>query len=187
MLLEVLDQHAGHWRQLCERLAECDRHIAAQARADRRCVRIQQLTGVGVLTADAMVASIGDAREFKHGRQLSAWLGLVPTQHSSGGRTVLGEISCKGERYLRTLLIQGARSSLQRAQAVAPERATPEQLWIRDLTLRLPFGKVLVAIANKHARQIWAMLARDEDYDAHAWLKHPMVQRPRSKRSSCAA
>ena len=75
-----------------------------------------------------------------------------------------------------------ARSSLQRAKAVAIEKATPEQLWIRDLVARLPFGKVLVAIANKHARQLWAMLAREEDYDAHAWLKHPMVQRPRSTR-----
>ncbi len=80
------------------------------------------------------------------------------------------------------MLIQGARSSLQRAKAVAIEKATPEQLWIRDLVARLPFGKVLVAIANKHARQLWAMLAREEDYDAHAWLKHPMVQRPRSTR-----
>ena len=71
---------------------------------------------------------------------------------------------------------------LQRAKAVAIEKATPEQLWIRDLVARLPFGKVLVAIANKHARQLWAMLAREEDYDAHAWLKHPMVQRPRSTR-----
>ena len=66
--------------------------------------------------------------------------------------------------------------------SVAIEKATPEQLWIRDLVARLPFGKVLVAIANKHARQLWAMLAREEDYDAHAWLKHPMVQRPRSTR-----
>ena len=99
-----------------------------------------------------------------------------------GGRLRLGTISCRGDSYLRTLLIQGARSSLQRAKAVAIEKATPEQLWIRDLVARLPFGKVLVAIANKHARQLWAMLAREEDYDAHAWLKHPMVQRPRSTR-----
>src|SRR3546814_19099135 len=79
------------------------------------------------------------------------------------------------------------RSSLQRAQAVATERATPDQLWICELARRLPFGKVLVAIANKHARQIWAMLARDKDYDPHAWLRHPMVQRPRSKRAPLPA
>lgn len=187
VLVELLDQHAAHWRQLRERLAECDRHIAAQARADARCVRVQQLTGIGPLTADAVVATLGDAREFKNGREMAAWLGLVPSQSSSGGKTVLGPISCRGDRYLRTLLIQGARSSLQRAQAVAPERATPEQLWIRDLAGRLSFGKVVVAIANKHARQLWAMLARDEDYDPHAWQKHPMVQRPRSQRSARAA
>lgn len=183
VLVELLDQHAAHWRQLRQRLAECDRHIQAQARADVRCVRLQQLTGIGPLTADALVATVGDAREFKNGREMAAWLGLVPSQSSTGGRTVLGPISCKGERYLRTLLIQGARSSLQRAQTVAPERATPEQLWIRDLASRLMFGKVVVAIANKHARQLWAMLARGEDYDPHAWLKHPMVQRSRSKRT----
>ena len=105
-----------------------------------------------------------------------------PSQHSSGGKARLGTISCRGDGYLRTLMIQGARSSLQRAQVVAVAKATPEQIWIRDLASRLPFGKVVVAIANKHARQAWAMLARGEDYDAHAWLKHPMVQRPASKR-----
>lgn len=182
MLVPLLDQHAAHWQQLRECLAECDRHIQAQARADARCVRVQQLVGIGPLTADAVVAMVGDAREFKNGRQMAAWLGLVPKQFSTGGKTMLGPITCNGDRYLRTLLIQGARSSLQRAKAVAPERATPEQLWIRDLAARLPFGKVVVAIANKHARQLWAMLARGEDYDPHAWLKHPMVQRPRSKR-----
>ena len=86
----------------------------------------------------------------------------------------MGEISCRGDAYLRTLLIQGARSSLQRAKAVATEKATPEQLWIRMLDGRMPFGKVVVAIANKHARQIWVMLARDVDYDPHARLNHPM-------------
>src|SRR5690606_3405815 len=158
-----------------------------QARADHRCVRVQQLTGVGALTADAMVASVGNAREFKNGRQLSAWLGLVPTQHSSGGRAVLGEISCKGDGYLQTLLIQGARISVRRGQAVGPERATPDRLSISDMAGRLTFGKVLVDMANKHARQIWALLARDTDYDTHAWLKHPVVQRPRSKRAPLAA
>ena len=132
--------------------------------------------------ADALVATIGNGHDFRNGRQLAAWLGLTPSQHSSGGKARLGTISCRGDGYLRTLMIQGARSSLQRAQVVAVAKATPEQIWIRDLASRLPFGKVVVAIANKHARQAWAMLARGEDYDAHAWLKHPMVQRPASKR-----
>jgi transposase len=187
MLCDVLDDLQTHWRDVHQRLAGCDARIAAHARADRACVRLQQMIGVGPLTADALVATVGDGREFAHGRELAAWLGLVPTQQSSGGTQRLGRISCRGDTYLRTLLIQGARSSVQRAMAVSSERATPEQVWIRDLSQRLPFGKLLVAVANKHARQLWAMLARDEDYDAQAWLRHPMVQRPARKPASVVA
>ena len=187
MLHGLLDDLQQHWQQVRERVAACDTTIATHAKADARSRRAQQLIGVGPLTADAVVATIGDGREFTHGRQLSAWLGLTPTQHSSGGRQRLGQISRRGDSYLRTLLIQGARSSLQRANAVAPEKATAEQIWIRDLAQRLPFGKVLVAIANKHARQLWAMLARNEDYDPEAWLRHPMVQRPATKKTHAVA
>jgi len=165
MLHGLLDDLQQHWNQVRERIGACDAGIAAHAKADVRSQRAQQLIGVGPLTAHVVVATIGDGRQFTHGRQLAAWLGLTPTQHSSGGKQRLGEISRRGDSYLRTLLVQGARSSLQRANAVALEKATAEQIWIRGLTQRLPFGKVLVAIANKHARQLWAMLARDEDYD----------------------
>lgn len=180
MLLEAIDDLAGHWQQVCERSAATQRRIAQHARADARCVDVQRLTGIGPLTADALVATVGNAREFRNGRQMAAWLGLTPTQHSSGGKSRLGRISCRGDACLRTLLIQGARSSLLRARAVAVDRATPEQRWIRELSTRLPFGKLLVAVANKHARQLWAMLARGEDYDPDAALKHPMAQRRRS-------
>ena len=179
-LVELLGELNTHWQRLCERIAASDRRIQAHAKADERCVRAQAIIGIGPITADALVAAVGSAQEFKNGRQLSAWLGLAPTQHSTGGRDRLGSISCRGDSYIRTLLIQGARSSLQRAKAVTRERATPEQIWIKLLAMRLPFGKLLAAIANKHARQLWAMLARDEEYDAHAWLKHPMVQRTAS-------
>jgi len=168
---------AAHWQQVRERIADCDARIEAHARADERCVRLRSIIGIGPITADAMVASVGSAKEFKNGRQLAAWLGLVPTQHSTGGHTRLGSISCRGDAYLRTLLIQGARSSLQRAKAVSVEKATPEQLWIGQLAIRMPFGKVLVAIANKHARQLWAMLAHGVDYDPSASLRHPMAKR----------
>lgn len=173
---ELLRDLAAHWAQVRERLDACDARIESHAREDERCVRLRAIIGIGPITADAVVATVGNAREFKQGRQMAAWLGLVPTQHSSGGRARLGTISCRGDAYLRTLLIQGARSSLQRAKAVATEKATPEQRWIRSLAGRMPFGKVIVAIANKHARQIWTMLARDVDYDPHACLKHPMHQ-----------
>ena len=178
---ELLRDLSAHWDQVRDRIAACDARIEAHAKADARCVRLRALVGIGPLTADAVVASVGSAKEFKNGRQLAAWLGLVPTQHSSGGHARLGTISCRGEAYLRTLLIQGARSSLQRAKVVSAEKSTPEQIWIRQLACRLPFGKVLVAIANKHARQLWAMLAHEETYDAEAWLQHPMVQRSASK------
>ena len=179
-LVQLIDELRSHWLLLNERIASHDATIARHARNDERCLRLQQVIGVGPLTADALVATVGCARDFRNGRQLSAWLGLTPTQHSSGGRQRLGSISCRGDAYLRTLLIQGARSSLQRAKAVSSEKATAEQLWIQSLARRLPFGKVLVAIASKHARQLWAMLARDENYDPNAWARHPMAQRPKS-------
>ena len=171
---ELLRSLAGHWNVVRAAMAGCDARIQAHARTDTRCARLRELIGVGPLTADALVASVGSAREFKNGRQLAAWLGLVPSQHSSGGHARLGRISCRGDAYLRTLLIQGARSSLERAKRTGAEHATPEQVWIRSLACRMPFGKVIVAIANKHARQIWAMLARDIDYDPGACLHHPM-------------
>ena len=178
---ELIRGLQAHWAQVRTALDACDARVEAHARGDARCVRLRAIIGVGPITADAMVASVGSAHEFKNGRQLAAWLGLVPTQHSSGGYTRLGTISCRGDAYLRTLLIQGARSSLQRAKAVSVEKSTPEQIWIRQLASRMGFGKVLVAIANKHARQLWAMLAHEETYDPDAWLKHPMVQRPAGK------
>jgi transposase len=166
----------AHWQQIRERIADCDACIEAHARADERCVRLRSIIGIGPITADAMVASVGSAKEFKNGRQLAAWLGLVPTQHSTGGHTRLGAISCRGDAYLRTLLIQGARSSLQRAKAVSVEKATPEQRWIAQLACRMPFGKLLVAIANKHARQLWVMLARGADYDPNAAMAYSMAK-----------
>ena len=183
-LVELLRDVDAHWQQLQIRIAEADRRIQSHAKADEACTRLRAIIGVGPITADAVVATIGSAQDFKNGRQFAAWLGLVPMQHSSGGRSRLGRISCRGDGYLRTLLIQGARSSLQRAKAVPWEKASPEQRWTQDLERRLPFGKVLVAIANKHARQLWAMLARGEHYDAEAWLKHPRVQRPAKKRAA---
>ena len=183
-LTELLRDVDAQWQQLQARIANADRRIQSHAKADEACTWLRAIIGVGPITADAVVATIGSAQDFKNGRQFAAWLGLVPVQHSSGGRSRLGRISCRGDSYLRTLLIQGARSSLQRAKAVPWEKATPEQRWIQDIERRLPFGKVLVAIANKHARQLWAMLARSETYDAEAWLKHPMVQRPARRRDS---
>lgn len=185
-LKELLRDLSAHWGEVGKRMSACTRRIEVHANADPRSVRIRALIGIGPITGDAVVATLGSGQDFKNGRQLAAWLGLVPSQHSSGGRHRLGMISCRGDGYLRTLLIQGARSTLQRAKSVATETATAEQIWIRQLADRLPFGKVVCAIANKHARQLWAMLAREETYDPEAWLRHPMVQRPVSHRTQKA-
>lgn len=165
---------AEQWKQAHKALLEYTARINTHAENDPRCQRIGGLVGVGPITADAVVATIGSAGEFKNGRQLAAWLGLVPSQHSTGGRIHLGSITGHGDRYLRSLLVQGGRSSVNKARAVSEDKATPEQRWIRDLLQRKSFGKTVVAIANKHARQIWIMLARDVDYDPHACLHHPM-------------
>ena len=185
-LIELLGDLNAHWQIVGERVETFGKRIAQHAEADAHCRRSRAVTGVGALTADALVAMVGSAQEFKNGRQMAAWIGITPSQHSSGSRKLLGKISCRGDSYLRTLLIQGARSSLQRAKAVSREKATPEQLWIQSLAARLPFGKVLAAIANKHARQLWAILARGVDYDPHAALQHPMAQRAASKHAAAA-
>jgi transposase len=99
---------------------------------------------------------------------------LAARQHSSGGRTRLGHISLRGNVYLRTLLVQGARSTLQSALRADPTHASRLQRWIRQLHERKGYHKTLIAIANKHARMLWAMLAKDERYDADAWQRHPL-------------
>ena len=127
--------------------------------------------GIGPISADALSATVGNARDFKNGRQFAAWLGLTPRQYSSGGKTKLGRISRRGDAYLRTLLVQGAKSTLQSAIKKAPNLLSRMQQWILKLYGRVGYHKTLVAIANKHARQVWAMLAKGEEYDQEAWKR----------------
>ena len=114
---------------------------------------------------------MSDPRDFSNGRQFSAWLGLVPKQDSTGGKTRLGRITKRGDTYLRGLLVQGARSALQKALDRQPEILTRLERWIVDLYARKGYHKTLVAIANKHARMIWAILAKGEAYDPNAWRR----------------
>lgn len=107
-----------------------------------------------------------------------SWLGLTPRQHSSGCRTRLGRINLRDNVYLRTLLIQGARSTLQQAINAEPARASRLQRWIVELSGRKGYYKTPIPIANKHARILWAMLAKDEHYDTCAWQRHSMNQSP---------
>jgi transposase len=174
LLLEACE----HFAALHARLARCDAQIAAHARNSPAAQRAGELLGVGPVTSSALAATVPDAKVFKSGRQFSAWLGLTPRQHSSGGKTRLGRISLRGNVYLRTLLIQGARSTLQAAINTGPSRTSRLQRWIIALYGRKGYYKTLIAIANKHARVLWAMLAKGERYDASAWQRHPMHQPP---------
>lgn len=156
---------------LHERLARCDHAIAQHVKSQPQAQRLQAMTGIGTLTASAATATVVDAQHYKNGRQFAAWLGLVPRQMSSGGKTRLGRISRRGDTYLRSLLVQGAKSTLQSALKQPAERASRLQRWIVDLYGRVGYHKTLVAIANKHARLVWAILAKDEAYDPHAWQR----------------
>lgn len=163
-LLERLPAHAArciadllaHLRTLDERVREYEAVIATHARQDSAAQLVQQRAGVGPITASALIASVGNAHEFKNGRQFSAWLGLVPRQYSTGGKVRLGHITRRGDGYLRTLLIMGARSVLQRAARAHD----PLSRWALALKERRGYHRTCVAIAAKNARVLWAMLAQ---------------------------
>ena len=128
---------------------------------DTNAQRVMAVIGIGPLTASAAVATVGDARLFKNGRQLAAWIGTVPKQKSSGSKTHLGRITKQGNTYLRTLLFQGARSAVTSAH----RRTDRLSRWIVQLQARVGWYRTLVAVANKHARILWAILAKGERFD----------------------
>lgn len=159
MFRETLAEMAERlqWLERCRRY---ERRIELVFRQDERARRLGQIEGVGPLIATALVAAVGNAREFRSGRELAAWLGLVPRQYSSGGRNVLLGISKRGDRYLRALMIHGARSALR----VAARKRDPRSIWISRIKLRRGPNVAAVALANRNARVIWALLIRGEDY-----------------------
>ena len=146
---------------LDERVQELDREIAVIVREDEAVRRIEQLRGIGPLTASALVAMIGDGRQFKNGRQLAVALGLTPRQHSSGGKDKLLGISKRGDKYLRTLMIHGARSALR----VAPGKTDRLSRWALALAERSHPNVAATALANKMARVAWAMLRHGTNYE----------------------
>jgi transposase len=148
----------AHVQVLDERIGEYERELARLAKADERAQRVQELYGVGPLTASAILASVGSAHEFDNGRQFAAWLGLVPRQFSTGGKTRLGHITRRGDPYLRTLLILGARAVLQ----AASRRQDRLSRWALSVRERRGYHRACVAIAAKNARLVWALLAKDE-------------------------
>jgi transposase len=154
---------SGLWddlKGLDDRVAELDREICAIARNDPAANRLQRLRGVGPIIASALVAAVGDARQFANGRQMAASLGLTPKQHSSGGKERRLGISKRGDRYLRSVLIHGARAVIRTAKGKNDRLS----MWITSLAARRHPNVAAVALANKTARIAWAMLRNGTEY-----------------------
>jgi transposase len=159
---ELVAELYDEWCALGERIEGFEERLKAQFRADPVCLRLAKIAGIGPVTATAVVATAGNTSVFDSGRGLAGWMGLVPTQYSTGGKTRLGSISKRGDRYLRTLLIHGARSVIQHLG----EKQDRRSCWLRQLVARRGKNVASVALANKNARIIWALMAHDEDYRA---------------------
>ena len=159
---ELLAREHEELVHLDERVKAFDAQLDGLARDDEACRRLQTIPGVGPKVATALVAAAGDGREFASGREFAAWLGLTPRQRSTGGRTVLGGISKRGDRYLRALLIHGARAALR----VAPRRTDRRSRWAVSVQGRRGANIAAVALANKTARTAWALLTREQPYHA---------------------
>jgi transposase len=167
---ETLAKIMERLRFLDERIRTYEQRVKRLFDQDERCQRLADIQGVGPPIATALVAAVGNAREFRSGRELSAWLGLVPRQQSSGGRRVLLGITKRGDRYLRMLLIHGARAAVRYAEG----RTDPGGVWISRLKARRGPNVAAVAVANKNARVAWKLLSSGEHY-------LPLPPRPRDR------
>lgn len=156
----AIERALAHWSQLDQDIGWCDQRIAEHVRGDERAKQAQALLGVGPLGASALVASVGDFNQFKSAAQFAAWLGLTPSQHSSGGKSRLGRITKQGNTYLRMLLVQGAKSAL----LVSKPRDERIWLWAQQLKERVGWQKAAVALAAKNARILWAMFTSSQAF-----------------------
>jgi transposase len=152
----------NHFRELDRQVKELEDQIKAWHRENADSQRLEGIPGIGPITATALIASIGNASAFKNARQLAAWLGLVPHQHSTGGKEQLLGISKRGDVYLRTLLIHGGRSVLRNLK----RRADQAESWLAQVVKRRNVNVAAVALANKNARIVWALLAHGREYQA---------------------
>ena len=160
------------WQQLDAHMAWCDERVAAHGKANEQVRQAERLLGVGPVTASAVVATVGDFKQFRNGAQFGAWLGLTPRQNSSGGKNNLGAITKRGDTYLRTLLIQGAKSAVMTAH----KRDDPISKWAHQLREKSGWQKAVVALANKNARILWAVFVRGRPFDAgHVSVKPGIV------------
>lgn len=162
MLIDSLDEQVRRINQLEADIGIIERRLAQQLRETPACKRLAEIPGVGLLSATALVASMGSPAAFKDGREFAAWIGLVPRQTGTGGRVRQLGISKRGDAYLRTLLMHGARSIVNSEQST-------RWPWLAALLKRRPYSVVVAAVANKLARTIWAVLAKGQAWRAQAW------------------
>lgn len=169
MANELSDMGRGLFNDLLVQLYDADNKVEEYdvrieriSKQNETCRRLMTIKGVGSLTATAMIASIGDATVFKNGREMAAFLGLVPKQRSSGGKQTLLGISKRGDRYLRCLLVHGARAVLTRGKNLSAKKAA----WLKSLEERRGRNRTIVALANKNARVMWALMTSKENYRA---------------------
>jgi transposase len=155
----MIEDLRSHLRLLDERIVVYDREIEVLAKQSEPTRRLMSIRGIGPLTAQAIVATVGNARDFRNGRQFAAWLGLTPRQHSSGGKQRLGHITKRGDAYLRGLLVQGARSVLH----TATRHTDRLSRWSISLQGRRGYRRAQVAIAAKNARIAWALLSKNQE------------------------
>ena len=184
----ALDRNLKHWVQLDAEMAWCEQRITQHARTDARAKKAAELLGIGPITASAVVATVDDFTQFKSAKQFGGWTGLAPSQNSSGGKTRLGGITKRGDVYLRTLLIQGAKSAVMTAH----KRKDPISQWLVQLKERVGWQKAVVALANKNARILWCVMTRGERFDPHHVPKRPAapqgsVPGTRPSTAPCAA
>jgi transposase len=156
----LIEDMRAQWSELDRRIAQMDAELAEWARNEEAARRLMTIPGIGVLNATALIAAVGRAESFARGRDLAAWLGLVPRQVTTGGRPRLLGISKRGNKYLRKLLIHGARAALPRLLESPP----PLGAWLRGLMARMHKNAAVVALANKLARMAWAVLRHDEPF-----------------------
>ncbi len=157
---QLLQRLMEHLKELDRQVGELEREIQVWHRENEASRKLAKVPGIGPITASALVASVGDAKNFANGRQMAAWMGLVPRQHSSGGKPTLLGISKRGDSYLRTLLVHGARSVVRYAEG----KTNPASDWLRSLLSRRNTNVAVVALANKNARIAWALLAHDREF-----------------------
>ncbi len=151
------------YEELCgldKKIKEYDDKLEVIASENPLCKRLLEVEGIGTISSTALLSVVGNAKVFKNGRQMSAWLGLTPREHSSGGKKILLGITKRGDGYLRKLLVHGARSVINRAQS----KTDPRSVWINNIVDRRGKNKACVALANKNVRVIWSLITQETEY-----------------------